>query len=177
MSKLSRWLLISAAAIALAGCGTGAKVPDTSSFSDIPTTQSVPPSSESSAPPSVQWESSSPAPSTPPDTTSNASEPTQSQDDQSAGTSGMANCGTVTAGSGKAFKVTASENVGCAVGKQVVTKFAKQVASKQADQPDKAVKSQVDGFSCVAGPASGQGGTICSKGRDSTVMGAVVESE
>lgn len=176
MSKLSRWLLISATAIALAGCGTGAKVPDTSSFSDIPTTQSVPPSSASSAPPSVQWESSSPASSAPPDTTSHAAEPTQSHD-QSAGTSGMANCGMVTAGSGKAFKVTASENVGCAVGKRIVSKFAKQVASKQADQPSKAVKSQVDGFSCVAGPASGQGGTICSKGRDSTVMGAVVESE
>lgn len=173
MSQLTRWLLVSAATVTLAGCGTGAKVPDTSGFTDVPTTASVPPSAPSSAPPSVQWESSSSAPPSPPPTTSKAAKPSQ---DQSAGTAGMLKCGTVQAGSGKSFAVTATEDVGCAKAKQTITAFADKVASKQADQPSKPVKEQIDGFSCTAGPAAGQGGTICAKG-SSTVFGAVQESE
>lgn len=177
MRQLPMWVLILAAAITLAGCDAGGKVPDTSSFSDPPTTQAAPPSSASSAAPSAEWENSASndasAPSAPPATTSDAAQPTQDQQQGSA-QPGMIKCGKVSAGSGKTFDVQASEDVGCTTGKQVVKAFAEKVSSQQADSPGKPASAAINGFTCVSGPAAGGGGSVCSKG-SSSILGAVDE--
>lgn len=81
-------------------------------------------------------------------------------------------CGTVIAASGLTLQVLDSPGVGCADAKQLVSRFQEQLAGKQTAGSTKPASATVDGWLCVSGPPSSQGGTSCSLD-DKTVFATV----
>jgi hypothetical protein len=64
----------------------------------------------------------------------------------------------------------------CAEAVRLVRTFHQQIRGKQPAGSDKPVRAAVDGWTCVSGPPSSQGGTLCMRGSD-TVSAAVVDAE
>lgn len=121
--------------------------------------------------PPVVTTTSEPAPtttttaSTPPKTT--ATTPKTTEAVPAEGT-----CGTVTAASGLTLQVLDSPGVSCADAKQLVSRFQAELAGKQTAGSSQPASATVDGWLCVSGPPSSQGGTTCSLD-DKTVFASV----
>ncbi|WP_233459043.1 hypothetical protein, partial [Amycolatopsis acidiphila] len=81
-------------------------------------------------------------------------------------------CGTVTAASGLTLQVLESPGVPCADAKDLVSRFQAQLAGRQPAGSGKPASATVDGWLCVSGPPSSQGGTTCSL-QDKTVFAGV----
>jgi hypothetical protein len=164
-----RWRPLLAAALAtlalsLAGaCSTtappAAEAPSPSPGADAPTSQAPPP------PPSADPQ----APNTPPP----ANQPPRQPPPSVAGT-----CGTVTAASGLTLQLLGGEGGGvdCATGRRIVEEFHQKIAGKQPADSNEPVSDSVEGWQCVSGAPTAQGGTACSK-EDKSVFAGVVPSE
>lgn len=88
-----------------------------------------------------------------------------------------ATCGTVTSASGLTLRVKLGEGAtDCGLAERVVRAFHRAIAGQQPAESDEPVGAIVDGWKCVSGPPSAQGGTSCSKGAVN-VLGAVVSEE
>lgn len=86
-------------------------------------------------------------------------------------------CGTVTAASGLTLRVMLGEGaLDCTEAKRVVAAFHRAIEGEQSAESDEPVSATVDGWHCVSGPPSAQGGTSCSIGQKN-VLGAVVTEE
>lgn len=134
---------------------------------------------------SPQRQADEPSPTPPVEQTSQtpAELPPLPGDDAPAPTSTMAtaedgftrSCGTVTAASGARLQVILGEGVtDCPMAMRLVRAFHRKI-----DQPSGSrhpAKATVDGWQCVSGPPSSQGGTTCSRGA-ATVLAAVETSE
>lgn len=59
---------------------------------------------------------------------------------------------------------------------RVIAAFHAEIAGQQPAGSRHPVKATVDGWKCVSGPPSSQGGTSCSKG-DTDVLAAVITDE
>lgn len=81
-------------------------------------------------------------------------------------------CGTVTAASGLTLQVLPSPGVSCPGAVSLVRKFQEQLAGRQPAGSRSPASAIVDGWQCVSGPPSSQGGTTCSR-QDQTVFAAV----
>jgi hypothetical protein len=81
-------------------------------------------------------------------------------------------CGTVTAASGLTLQVLDSPGVPCADAKQLVSRFQARLAGRQPAGSGQPASATVDGWLCVSGPPSSQGGTTCSL-QDRTVFAGV----
>lgn len=81
-------------------------------------------------------------------------------------------CGTVTAASGLTLQVLDSPGMRCADAKQLVSRFQAELAGKQIAGSSQPASATVDGWLCVSGPPSSQGGTSCSLD-DKTVFASV----
>ncbi|WP_242582254.1 hypothetical protein [Amycolatopsis sp. 195334CR] len=115
-----------------------------------------------------------PAPTTtpppPPPTTTAAPKPERATPDNG--------CGTVTAASGFTLEVLdeAESGVPCAEARSVVERFHRAIAGKQPAGSQEPVSETVDGWLCVSGAPTAQGGTTCGN-QDRTVLAAVVPLE
>lgn len=67
-------------------------------------------------------------------------------------------------------------DAGCELAERVVAAFHAEIEGKQPAGSRHPVKATVDGWACVSGPPSSQGGTSCSKG-DTDVLAAVITDE
>ncbi|TVT42296.1 hypothetical protein FNH05_22610 [Amycolatopsis rhizosphaerae] len=87
-------------------------------------------------------------------------------------------CGSVTAASGLTLSVLdgTAAGIGCAQAHQLVAKFQAGIAGQQPAGSGRPVSATVDGWLCVSGPPSSQGGTTCSLD-DKTVYARVVAAE
>lgn len=86
-------------------------------------------------------------------------------------------CGQVTAASGARLQVLLDDGqTSCAQADRVVRAFHRAIAGQQPAGSRRPAKATVDGWSCVSGPPSGQGGTSCSRGT-ATVSAAVIDAE
>lgn len=87
-------------------------------------------------------------------------------------------CGTVTAASGFTLEVLdeAESGVPCDEARSVVEHFHRAIAGKQPTGSQEPVSETVDGWLCVSGAPTAQGGTTCGK-QDRTVLAAVVPLE
>ena len=126
-------------------------------------------------------DTATPAPSAPPpsadpqvpSTAPPANKPPQQPPPSVAGT-----CGTVTAASGLTLQLLGGEGGGvdCATGRRIVEEFHKKIAGKQPADSNEPVSDSVEGWQCVSGAPTAQGGTACSK-EDKSVFAGVVPSE
>lgn len=86
-------------------------------------------------------------------------------------------CGTVSAAGGAQLQVILGDGAtGCAEAERVVRAFHRKIAGQQPAGSRSPAKATVDGWECVSGPPSSQGGTSCSRGAE-TVSAAVVTAE
>lgn len=86
-------------------------------------------------------------------------------------------CGIVRAASGARLQVILGEGVtDCPMAVRLVRAFHRAIAGEQPSGSRHPAKATVDGWSCVSGPPSSQGGTNCTRG-ERTVMAAVVTDE
>ncbi|WAL63375.1 hypothetical protein ORV05_20380 [Amycolatopsis cynarae] len=87
-------------------------------------------------------------------------------------------CGSVTAASGLTLSVldSTATGIGCPQAHQLVAKFQAGIAGQQPAGSGRPVSATVDGWLCVSGPPSSQGGTTCSLD-DKTVYARVVAAE
>ncbi|MGC7099717.1 hypothetical protein ACPZ19_34000 [Amycolatopsis lurida] len=87
-------------------------------------------------------------------------------------------CGTVTAASGFTLEVLdeVESGVPCAEARSVVERFHQAIGGKQPAGSQEPVSETVDGWLCVSGAPTAQGGTTCGK-QDRTVLAAVVPLE
>jgi hypothetical protein len=81
-------------------------------------------------------------------------------------------CGTVTAASGLTLRVLPAPGVSCPDAVGLVSRFQAQLAGRQPARSSRPASATVDGWLCVSGPPSAQGGTTCSL-QDKTVFAAV----
>lgn len=102
-----------------------------------------------------------------------ASKPPQQPPQSVAGT-----CGTVTAASGLLLQLLGGEGGGvdCATGRRIVEEFHQKIAGKQPADSNEPVSDSVEGWQCVSGAPTAQGGTACSK-EDKSIFAGVVPSE
>ncbi|HVV10604.1 hypothetical protein [Amycolatopsis sp.] len=158
-------LVAAVGALALAGgCSQGGDSPAAAG------TASAPPLPAPSSQPAV---SSSTA--TPPVTTTTAEPTPQPATTAAPGGDG---CGTVHAASGLTLRVQDGSSAGmtCAQATDLVARFQRQITGKQPSGSNDPVSATVDGWLCVSGPPSAQGGTTCSK-QDLTVFAGAVTGE
>ncbi|KAA9151357.1 hypothetical protein FPZ12_039165 [Amycolatopsis acidicola] len=82
------------------------------------------------------------------------------------------------AASGLTLRVEDSSTAGmdCAQATDLVARFQRQLTGKQGPDSRDPVSATVDGWLCVSGPPSAQGGTTCSK-QDLTVFAGVAAGE
>jgi hypothetical protein len=84
-------------------------------------------------------------------------------------------CGVVRAASGAQLQVILGDGVSdCGMAERLVQAFHRSI-----EQPSRSrhpVRATVDGWDCVSGPPSSQGGTTCSRGA-ATVLAAVLTDE
>jgi hypothetical protein len=87
-------------------------------------------------------------------------------------------CGHVTAASGPTLQVldSASAGIGCPEANRLVGKFQAEIAGKQPARSSEPVSATINGWLCVSGPPSAEGGTTCSL-QDTTVFAHVVAAE
>lgn len=86
-------------------------------------------------------------------------------------------CGTVRAASGLTLHVKLGEGaLACTEAERVVSAFHRAIKGKQPAGSDRPVAATVDGWDCVSGPPSSEGGTSCTKG-GRNVLAAVVTEE
>ncbi|MDT7729386.1 MAG: hypothetical protein QOI21_5962 [Actinomycetota bacterium] len=87
-------------------------------------------------------------------------------------------CGTVTAASGLLLQLLGGEGGGvdCATGRRIVEEFHQKIAGKQPADSNEPVSDSVEGWQCVSGAPTAQGGTACSK-EDKSIFAGVVPSE
>lgn len=83
-------------------------------------------------------------------------------------------CGTVKAASGKTLQVQRPDGgqPGCDEANRVVTEFHRRIAGQQPAGSDQPMGMQVDGWQCVSGPPTAQGGTTCTKQGSELTIGA-----
>lgn len=85
-------------------------------------------------------------------------------------------CGTVTAASGLTLLVELGEGAtDCTEAERIVADFHAKIAGQQSADSRRPVAASVDGWDCVSGPPSSQGGTSCTKGSQNVLAGVVAE--
>ncbi|OZM72521.1 hypothetical protein CFN78_15630 [Amycolatopsis antarctica] len=84
----------------------------------------------------------------------------------------------MTAASGLTLQVLGGDtgSAPCEEATRVVRQFHERIAGRQAAGSDEPATGSVEGWDCVSGPPSAQGGTSCGKGT-LTVLAAVVPAE
>jgi len=87
-------------------------------------------------------------------------------------------CGTVTTASGLTLQVLDDEagTAPCDEAVRVVERFHERIAGRQAPGSSEPVSDTVDGWLCVSGPPSAQGGTTCGMG-EQNILAAVIPVE
>lgn len=87
-------------------------------------------------------------------------------------------CGTVTAASGLTLQVIGNQASGidCTEAKRIISDFHQSINGRQSADSTEATSSTVDGWLCVSGAPSAQGGTTCSA-KDKMIFAAVVPVE
>lgn len=91
--------------------------------------------------------------------------------------SSRSGCHTVTSAAGLPLAVAIGHTtIPCAQATDVVAAFHAQITGRQPPGSDRPAGAEVDGWHCVSGPPSAQGGTTCDRGSDE-IMAAVVDRE
>ncbi|MQA10854.1 MAG: hypothetical protein GEU98_20320 [Pseudonocardiaceae bacterium] len=129
---------LGAAAVLLGACGEKAGLspaPPSTSSAPGETTSSAAPGTTSSPPPSSEPKSTTPA-----------------------------GCGTVEAASGKLLEVLPPrDGPDCAEASRIVAAFQKQLGGQQDANSNQPAGGQVEGWMCVSGPPTSNGGTTCTQ--------------